>query len=404
MSVVLFVLRQEVVMLKWILLVASLLAVLPVQAQDDAPTVSSITYNAVVEDTVTDQAFFDWWRLQAAAGDLLVITMTAGDNLLPLIGLLNPVGDLIATSPDGQINGTVRLEYTIEQEGPYTIVATRVDNVNGTSTGSYVLELRRANQPEPPQDLRQPVTFVCEDHEAVTMATLAFAEDHPADDTPLNHRITVYGIDGFQPVIYVEFHSDQDFQTCNTDANQTVDDSFTLPGETARTVTTSSLHTVSQLTLSGAELMGVITLRIGSLDGTPGRYMALIEGFTIDPDNDQDLFEVQIGPRPAAGTTLQVYMVAAENSRLDPYMDTLDDAGQNCDDAGRRGCEEVPTFADAGAVLHSGDGMTLSGDRSDAGLLLAPGSPDVIVPVLLTSRNGGSHGGYVLVIIGELAE
>ncbi|MCB9455288.1 MAG: hypothetical protein H6671_04810 [Anaerolineaceae bacterium] len=391
-------------MLKWILLLISLALVCPVLAQDDAPTVAAIDYDAVVEETISDAAFFDWWRLQAAEGDMLIVTMIARDGLLPLIGLLNPAGDLVATSADGQINGMAQLEYTTLQEGPYTIIASRVDNVDGTSTGSYTLEVRRANPPEQPQNLHQPVTFTCEDHEVATTATLEFAEDIPADETGLTHRITVYGIDGFQPVIYVEFHSDQDFQTCNTDANQTLDDTFTLPGEVPRTVTADNLHTVSQLTLSGAELMGVITLRIGSMDGTPGRYMALIEGFTIDPDDDTDLFEVRVGPRAAADTALGIYMVAAENSRLDPFMEILDESGITCDDAGRRGCETIASFAGAGAVLHNSGGMTLTGDRSDAGLLLAPGSPDVIVPVLLSSRQAGTHGGYVLVMIGELPE
>ncbi len=391
-------------MLKWILLLISLALVCPVLAQDDTPTVAAIDYDAVVEETISDAAFFDWWRLQAAEGDVLMITMTARDGLLPLIGLLDPTGDLVATSADGQINGTVQLEYTTLQEGPYTIIASRVDNVDGTSTGSYALEVRRANPPEQLQNLHQPVTFTCEEGEVVTAATLEFAEDIPVDGAGLTHRITVYGIDGFQPVIYVEFHSDQDFQTCNTDANQTLDDTFTLPGEAPRTVTADNLHTVSQLTLSGAELMGVITLRIGSLDGTPGRYMALIEGFTIDPDDDSDLFEVRVGPRAAADTALHIYMAAAENSRLDPFMEILDDSNITCDDAGRRGCEMAASFAGAGAVLHNSGGMTLTGDRSDAGLLLAPGSPDVIVPVLLSSRQAGTHGGYVLVVIGELPE
>ncbi|MCB9451112.1 MAG: hypothetical protein H6672_06710 [Anaerolineaceae bacterium] len=375
--------------------------VLPVYAQDDAPTVSGINYDTVIDDAISNDAFFDWWRLQAAAGDMIVVTMTAQDGLLPLIGLLNPAGDLVATSPDGQINDTVQLQYTATENGPYTIVATRVDNRDGTSTGSYQLDVRRANQPEPTQNPYQAVTFVCEGHEVVTAATLEFAEDMPAEGESLSHRITVYGINGFQPVIYVEFHSTQDFQTCNTDADQTIGDTFTLPGEDTRTVTADDLNTVSQLTLSGAELMDVITLRIGSLDGAPGRYMALIEGFTINPDNDEDLFEMRVGPRAAADTALQVYMVAAENSRLDPFMEVLDDSGTTCDDAGRRGCEAVPSFDQAGATLNNSDGMTLIGDRSDAGLLLAPGTPDV-VPVLLTSRNGGTHGGYVLVLIGEL--
>jgi hypothetical protein len=45
--------------------------------------------------------------------------------------------------------------------------------------------------------------------------------------------------------------------------------------------------------------------------------------------------------------------------------------------------------------------MTLTGDRSDAGLLINPGNPDPVV-VQLSSREGKTHGTYALVFIGQL--
>jgi hypothetical protein len=109
---------------------------------------------------------------------------------------------------------------------------------------------------------------------------------------------------------------------------------------------------------------------------------------------------VRIGPLAAESTSLSVYMVAAQNSRLDPFM-ILPDTGETCDDSGRTGCDTLPTFSGAGAVLHEGDGTTLRGDRSDAGLLLTPGNPDPMA-VELSSRDGDTRGAYALVLIGEL--
>jgi len=95
-----------------------------------------------------------------------------------------------------------------------------------------------------------------------------------------------------------------------------------------------------------------------------------------------------------------VYMVAAENSRLDPQLELLS-TGLVCDDAGRRGCEDVPSFNRAGATLHEGEGTAIVGDRFDAGLRLAPGNPDP-QDIELRAFDGNTTGNYVIVVIGQL--
>jgi hypothetical protein len=378
---------------------------LPVLAQSDpnTPTVLDIQYDAVVHDTITSAAFYDWWTIEASANDDIVIDMAAGDGLQPLIGILDGSGDLVARSDDGEANATVTLEYVIPTAGHYTIVATRVGNADGTSTGTYSLRLRRANSPVVNTDPYQDVTFPCKDQgfEATTAATIAFQED----PTPnMQHRITVYGIDGFRPVIRVNFDGPnaQPFEVCNIDAEFTVGDTFTLPGEDTRTITADNLDTVSQLVLSGAEKMGLITVTIGSKDGQPGRYVAVFEGFAIEPNNDADAFEVRIGPLAAKTTSITAYMVAGDSSRLDPFM-TLPESGLTCDDAGRGDCSTVASIAHAGVVLHDGGNHTVSyiGDRSDAGILINPGNPDP-VGLQLSSRSGDTHGAYALILIGQL--
>jgi hypothetical protein len=220
----------------------------------------------------------------------------------------------------------------------------------------------------------------------------------------LFHRITVYGIDGFQPVIRVQFEmpeSDEPFTICNTNADQTVSDRFTLPGEAAREISADTLASASQLLLRGAEGMELITLTIGSRDGASGRYMAIIEGFSIEPAEDGDIVDVRVGPLAARNSVIQAFMVAAPNSRVDPYLE-LPSAELVCDDAGRDECDFVPSFTGAGVTLHEGETETpITGDRADAGLLIAPGSTDV-QSVVLSSRRGDTRGGYALVLIGAL--
>lgn len=370
--------------------------VFPVLAQSDEPNIATMNYDETMNDTITSAAIFDWWRVQAIEGDVLVAEMTASVGLEPLLGLLSPGGDLVTRSADGAANGTVTLEYSVPTTGLYTLVTTRVGNAEGTSTGAYTLSVRRDNPVPTRPDNYQDVTFRCRDYEATTVATVQLPEDNRSE---LSYRMTVYGIDGFQPVIRTGFSAEPDFTDCQARGMGTLDDTFTLPGEAPRTVTAETITQVSQITLNGAEKMGQITLTIASKDGAAGRYVALIEGLRIE-SGDTDGVQIGIGPLAAQLTDLTVYMVAMPNSRLDPFM-SLPDGGATCDDAGLRGCETVPAFNGASFTLHNSGLLTISGDRNDAGLKLNPGNPDPQT-VLLGSREGKTYGDYALVLLGTL--
>ncbi len=378
-----------------------LLTVLPTLAQDNANTVTvtDISYDTVQQDTITNGAFYDWWRIQANAGDLMVIDMGGSDGLAPLIGLLDPSRNLVTKSKDGEVNQSVTLEYTVPADGEYTIVATRVGNESGTSTGRYALRVRRANPPtETTNNQYEDVTFACQDFEATSVLSLHFADD---PRPKLGYRITVYGIDGFIPVIRLNFDvpGQDPFNICNTNADDTVGDTFTLPGEAARSITKENLSTASQLRFNGADKSGPVYVTIASKNGAAGRYVAIVDGLSISDASDTDTFEVRMGPL-AKFSVLQMYMVGTQNSRLDPYMKWV--AGNvECDDAGRDGCKNIPSFSKAGVVLHEGDGTTIVGDRSDAGLLLAPGNTDIMA-IEAGSRANDTYGDYALFFIGEL--
>lgn len=370
--------------------------VMPVLAQDDAPSINNITYGQLVEETITANAIFDWWRMQAAEGDQLSVEMAASGGLQPLLAILGPSGDAVSRSEDGAANATVRLNYTVPAAGQYTIVATRVGGPNGTSAGTYTLRLLRDNPTRVVADPARQVTFRCGEIETAAAATITFAEDPKPS---LSHRVTVFGIDGFKPAVRVVFSASPEFEDCTVDARLSAGDTFTLPGETARTLTPDTLEDVSQVILGGAENMGTISLTIASRGGAPGRYMAVIEGFSIDR-GDRDAVNVSIGPLAARTTALTVYMVGTPNSRLDPYI-FRPDTEQSCDDAGRRGCEAIPSFVGAGYTQHRDDIVMITGDRNDAGVVLTSGSADPVT-LELSSRGGDTYGDYALVLIGEL--
>ncbi|MEZ4668243.1 MAG: hypothetical protein R3E39_10040 [Anaerolineae bacterium] len=386
------------------LFIIILLTTLPALAQEptpDNPTVLDTRYDALENDTITAASFYDWWRVEAAAGDVMVVDMQAADGLAPLLGLLNDQGDLVTRSEDGETNGAVRMEYTAPAAGVYTIVATRVGNADGTTTGSYALRIRRANAPDTTVDNPlQDVTFRCNDFEATTAASLQFIDDPRPD---LKYRISVYGMDGFQPVIRVHFNVknlDQPYEDCTTNSNAMLGDTFALPGEAPHTVTEDTLQNSAQLIISGADLADIVELTLGSRDGAPGRYLLVLDGMTIDPADDLDGMEVRIGPLAATRTFITAYMAAAPNSRLDPIL-RWNEAEQECDDAGRAACKGITTFAGAGVSLHESEGLTIIGDRSDAGLVLAPGNPDSMT-LEFGSRQSDTSGAYAVFLIGEL--
>lgn len=410
-------------MIKSLLLAAAafLLLPLPALAQDeeaDQPTIQQIALETVVEDTITDRSFFDWWQVQLSSGDILEVQMLASDGLVPLLGLLSSGGDLLARSDDegpAEMDGTVVLTFTVEEGGLYTIVATRDGNDRGTSTGRYVLRASCINcgieRPNP----YHMVEFRCGEDVAVTAFTISFMENHGppgSRTTPIFefYRLTVYGIDGFQPVIRALAEIQETPLDCSDDGSVMPGNSYTLPGQPPATVTEDDLPYMAQLTLqniSTTDLFGEITFTVGSKNGAPGRYMAVLEGMSISSRSDHDALIVRLGPL-ARYTEMLVYMVADAGTRLDPYMQLYEEGPLEddhvpvaCDDAGGRGCEHILPFTGAGTTIMAGEGRTIVGDRFDAGLLLAPGHPDPNV-LLLSSRDNRTSGGYSLVFIGEL--
>lgn len=385
---------------KFLLALIALFATgLPLAAQDDVPLSQIINYNDEVADNLTNRAFWDWYQIQADAGDDMVIDMTAQGTLEPLLGILSPSGELVARSDDGTAGGAVTLEYTVPSAGEYTIVATRVGNESGTSTGAYHLRLRLANAPDTRINPYQEVTFRCKDFEVTNVATVELAED--VGQAPF-YLITVYGYGDFEPVIRVALDG-VNFQDCSRDSQGMAGTVFTVPGEDPVTIDGETPHAAQLLVTAAAQVQGM-TITIGSANGTTGRYVAVIDGLTI---GERDRDEVRIGQGPLAATEpLVVYMVGAQGTRLDPSMRLFDaqgqDTGTTCDDAGRRGCDGVPSPVGLSIQLAS-NAETITADRFDAGVTLPPGAPQ-LRDLELSSFRDNTTGRYALVLLGTLPQ
>ncbi|MBC8170289.1 MAG: hypothetical protein H7X77_01395 [Anaerolineae bacterium] len=389
--------------MKYLLVILLLIITSIVTAQDDQITDAGINYGDVVQETITARSVYDWWRFLGNEGDVVTIRMVAADGLAPLIGISTGGGTVIVrsdTTADGQlvdapVNGTAVLQYTLPTSEEYTIVATRVGNFDGTTTGSYTLSLNLA-ETNPPKDL-QDVTFRCDEYEITTAATIEFGGEGDEGDY---YRVTVYGMDGFLPYLRFDLPINGGITSCSSDGAKTISDEFLLPEADSVTVVEGSPYTAQHI-LEGMKEFGQNTLIIGSRDGQPGRYVAIIEGYGIAPAGDEDLINVRLGPL-ATSSEMLVYMLHSTDGRIDPQIQMFaSNPGFEfiCDDAGRRDCAEVPA-----ANLYQfklSDGTIINGDRLDAGVKIATGNPDR-VQLIFRSRTASTQGKYTIVIVGEL--
>lgn len=385
------------------LLCALLWVSVAAQAQQDAqelPTQAPITIGQTVEDTITDAAIFDLWSFTALKGDRYRAVMTASDGLAPLIGIRTGGGEVFTrsdinedgTQTDAQPDSIAVLEFEIPEDGEYFLIATRARLAEGTTSGSYVLSLIFADDsaPEPRENLLQPVTFRCGSDIAITAATLAFDEDR---ETMQTVQISIYGIDGFSPVLQLGRDELAECLEPYAEATpQTV--SLTLGGN--ETVEAAQLNTV----IYEINAARPIYLTLGTYGALTGRYVIVIEGFAIDEADDRDALFLRLGPRVIEGSFTS-YMMNDGSSRIDPMIELLredsPDTLAQCDDAGRFACIDVPAANGYSLTL---DERIISGGRLDAGVIIAP-NDDRPTAVIFSSSNKAT-GTYTIWILGVI--
>lgn len=102
-----------------------------------------IAYGASVGGNIDDSIPITTYEFEGAAGDSVTIALTrVSGNLNGYLYLLDANGQLLFEDNDsGGDNGDARIVYNLPADGTYLIIATRLGQDQGASTGNYLLEL-----------------------------------------------------------------------------------------------------------------------------------------------------------------------------------------------------------------------------------------------------------------------
>ncbi|MAU12251.1 MAG: hypothetical protein CL607_20685 [Anaerolineaceae bacterium] len=399
-------------------LLALLIVAVPIMAQDDSedvPLTLPIEFDRLVEESISQRAFYDWWTIDLQENDEIRIEMTAHEGLVPLIGVLNEQRDLLARSDSDaqpEANGVAELTFTAEADGEYTIIATREGNDAGTSTGTYTLYVELLARIPARENDRIPVEFRCNDDIATTALFFQPIDEFNPLQEPLTGdpnarlRITAIGIGDFEPMILLQVTDREEDQSC-IDVSPITAEGFAYQALGMRSDGDIPVDHIVQSSISMDELDWAdysLDVLIGSRDGQPGHFIVFVEGLAIGDRRDTDLIPIRRGPM-ARNTPISVYMIAT-SLRFDPVLQLSDSEETrrfDCDDAGLGDCADMPSGETLSFSMSYPDGVaeTITGTRFDAGAMLFPDFLDV-QELMLQSRSNSTHGTYALMFIGEL--
>jgi hypothetical protein len=102
-----------------------------------------IDYGMTVDGAVDDEIPMRYYRFEARRGDVITVALSVDEgNLDPLVKLTDAnLVDLAADDDGGENNDAQIVAYTVPIAGTYYLVATRVGEIDGRTSGSYELQL-----------------------------------------------------------------------------------------------------------------------------------------------------------------------------------------------------------------------------------------------------------------------
>lgn len=117
-----------------------------------------IEYGASQQGSISDSAPSTTYRFYGSAGDSVTIAMSrVGGDLNSYLYLFDANGRMLAESTNITGDGRAEIEYSLPADGAYLIAATRVGATEGTSSGTFLLELRSDALPPEIAPVSEPV-------------------------------------------------------------------------------------------------------------------------------------------------------------------------------------------------------------------------------------------------------
>lgn len=100
-----------------------------------------IPMNRLIGGTITDEIHFIEYTFSGRSGQEIFITLQAAGygNLDPYLKLRGPDGTTLDTDDNGWSGRNSKIEITLQQDGAYTVTATRHKEHDGQSAGNFLL-------------------------------------------------------------------------------------------------------------------------------------------------------------------------------------------------------------------------------------------------------------------------
>lgn len=217
--------------------------------------------------------------------------------------------------------------------------------------------------------------------------------------TGYTYRATVIGLSNFNPVLAIQ-NQNSALIACSDDSPNASNYAANLPSQ----IVAASGQSAQVTFIQNGSRDSDTSLLIGGLEGILGEFILVLEGMALtDDDGIRDIYRVNLSPEMvSAGASITLYMLAEDNSLIDPYIYQIDSAGDvitdsagneiSCDNAG----DNTSCWGNSANLTNltvSTRTGTLTGSADDAMLSVRGGSSTSFA--LTTSPSGSIGGQYV---------
>lgn len=255
--------------------------------------------------------------------------------------LVNDWNEIDAVELVGLIEGdsSDAEESSIENDDypEYAVFSVSVGNSPSSSRGDSPSSSRNTDRD---YDVEWGRDVSCEDGNSIENGIELTAVQQRAGN---QYRITVIGIDGFDPILAVMLSGDYSDALCSDDDEEAAEYSADLPS--TGQVNASGLNSQVLFNLNSSNTFENVSIVMGGFDGANGEFIVVVEGmFAGSADGLGDPFSLNLSPALyESGVTPTAYMIAVTGS-FDPLLflvdgeyNTMEDGDGVpvvCDDAG----------------------------------------------------------------------